>query len=801
MPLGGLARAGFTLPPATSTSCHRHLGLPRRKKLKRAARLVSAPRFFPGRGRLLAAPRSEGTFYRSKVLAALAWWQDPLQSTPSQVLRWVSQGVKVEFAHPMRELHLAPRLVHPADVAFVLADQEKGHSRGAYVGLAPGGAQFLSRSRVHTTGAGKQRMVHALCALNEATVKRPAPMQDVRSLPKLLRPGDYLLSADVEAAFWNVPLHASSHKFFSSHFALPASYFLEGRRTSTPLLPGGYWAWQPGVPPPPSSGGFSNSSPSSPLAPSSQHPPSNPPLLRPHPPLHLRSPAPLTQATSDRSEPALTGLGAGSWVQIVEFSHAVLPFGWTSSPRIWEAVCRVLAAALRRAGIRVLIYVDDFLLALRTRKEACDARPIIEAAFLASGLTRAPGKGQWEPSQVLDDHLGFRISTSGMGLLQVPERRCRVLRALARDLLRTAASSLRQVCSDALRVFTGTAISCMIAIPQARLRLRSLHDAQEEWRPRSVLRRAQLRDLRWWAEMSMDSPANGALLWPPPASVSMWTDASGRTGFGSVLEVPHQARRTHGAFWRAEDIPIPICVKELKAVKFGLIEHADVLAGKTVRLFQDNQAVVGAMRAFSSSSPAMMVELREIWRLLDQHAIRFTIEYIRSELNPADAPSRLSSPALWSFSPRLQVQLLSRVRWHCRRPVSLDPFACRQSAVVARYATPLFDARALAMDGLLLDWSQDCVWLVPPWDLLPAVIHKLETAGCQGGLLVVPTWPLQSWWAAFQSLPGIHFQLPPPRFCVQPHHFGRARVEPFANHAVKLRAVLLRSFSGAELAG
>ncbi len=48
----------------------------------------------------------------------------------------------------------------------------------------------------------------------------------------------------------------------------------------------------------------------------------------------------------------------------MEFSHAALPFGWTSSPRIWESVCRVLAAALRRAGIRVLIYVDDFLLAL-----------------------------------------------------------------------------------------------------------------------------------------------------------------------------------------------------------------------------------------------------------------------------------------------------------------------------------------------------------------------------------------------------------------------------------------------------
>jgi hypothetical protein len=35
----------------------------------------------------------------------------------------------------------------------------------------------------------------------------------------------------------------------------------------------------------------------------------------------------------------------------------------------------------------------------------------------------------------------------------------------------------------------------MQAIPQARLRLRSLFNAQEQWRPVSVLKRAQVRDL------------------------------------------------------------------------------------------------------------------------------------------------------------------------------------------------------------------------------------------------------------------------------------------------------------------
>jgi hypothetical protein len=185
-------------------------------------------------------------------------------------------------------------------------------------------------------------------------------------------------------------------------------------------------------------------------------------------------------------------------------------------------------------------------------------------------------------------------------------------RPLARSCLVVSSSLLGQT---PCHVFTGTSVSCIPAIPQARLRLHSLFDCQEEYRPRSTLHRAQLRDLVWWTELTFDSLSNGALSWPPVASVSMWTDASCCTGFCNVLEVPAQSRRTHGSFWRKEDIPLPICVKEIKAVKFGLIEHADVLQGRTVRLFQDNQAVVGAMRAFSSSSPAMMVEVREIWSL------------------------------------------------------------------------------------------------------------------------------------------------------------------------------------------
>ena len=78
----------------------------------------------------------------------------------------------------------------------------------------------------------------------------------------------------------------------------------------------------------------------------------------------------------------------------------------------------------------------------------------------------------------------------------------------------------------------------------------------------------------------------------------MYTDASGRTGFSSVLDVPLEARRVHGSFWSSEEMQQIICIKELQAVKLGLIEHTTTLQGHTVLLYQDNMAVVGCLETW-----------------------------------------------------------------------------------------------------------------------------------------------------------------------------------------------------------
>ena len=165
-------------------------------------------------------PRVSGLFYSTKLQVSLDWWKQPQNFASKKVLRWIEHGVKVEFQKGLtfEAKPSAPKFVDPQDVDFAIQDLLKVRRIGSYQDLAPGGEHFLSRSRVHTPpGKGKQRIVHALCSLNEATVKRQTTYEDLRMLKSVIRPQDFILSLDVESVYFHVHIHPQHRKFFSSH--------------------------------------------------------------------------------------------------------------------------------------------------------------------------------------------------------------------------------------------------------------------------------------------------------------------------------------------------------------------------------------------------------------------------------------------------------------------------------------------------------------------------------------------------------------------------------------------------------
>ena len=159
-----------------------------------------------------------------------------------------------------------------------------------------------------------------------------------------------------------------------------------------------------------------------------------------------------------------------------------------------------------------------------------------------------------------------------------------------------------------------------------------------------------------------------------------------------------------------------------------------------------------------------------------------------TEINLADAPSRQRGLDMWSLQQSTQQETLYLVEVTLGTQVCTDPFACRQSTVAPRFATPLHCRHRAGFNDLLLDWSPVfTLWLNPPCHLLPHVLEKVRVSRSRG-ILIYPYWPRQPWFQGVYQLSTTHYILPPPHLCVRPHHPGI--VEPFVNREVELWAMV-----------
>ena len=224
------------------------------------------------------------------------------------------------------------------------------------------------------------------------------------------------------------------------------------------------------------------------------------------------------------------------------------------------------------------------------------------------------------------------------------------------------------------------------ACDQARLRLRSLHDVTvtQLWLPVSVLDRAALSNLQWWAAFTVSSKSNSLPLWPLPITRAIYTDTSSELGYGAVSSASRTGRRNFGGWWQDEERESHwhITMKELVAVRKGILPFADDLCGRSVRLWEDNQAVVHIICNHTSKSPLLMAELCLLLELLDDLDTRLVLRYINSELNIADEFSCLANRDAWCLKPHVHRMLAQRALTILHLPrFSLDAFACHQSTI------------------------------------------------------------------------------------------------------------------------
>ena len=417
------------------------------------------------------------------------------------------------------------------------------------------------------------------------------------------------------------------------------------------------------------------------------------------------------------------------------FAFLVLPFGLSPAPWIFTRVLKPVKKALRRLGIWITSFLDDFLIVGRSQQECLEHARISIGLLQRLGFRINWGKSVLVPQQRLE-YLGVVLDLEKMTFSLPREKVERVLSLV----LSSEAPFLKRFELESLVGFLNFATAFL---PLGKLWMKPLlawvnsHSTPLNRQERIPTDEALREALLPWADRAFLESSVPMQLGCP--SLVLMTDAS-RWGWGGVL-APHQVC---GA-WDSAQRALSMNWLELKAVHLSLLHFLPLLKGRCISLRADNTTALACIkRQGSLRSPELWSLSREILTLAWNSNIVLVPRHLRGVLNVlADKASRDSPVSTeWSLD---QVSFDSLCEAHGTPQVDL--MATWENHKLRTCISPCPDPNACGLDAFSSSWDRwDAIYLFPPFQLLQEVVRRLGAFGGKG-FLIAPLWPSALWFS------------------------------------------------------
>lgn len=435
------------------------------------------------------------------------------------------------------------------------------------------------------------------------------------------------------------------------------------------------------------------------------------------------------------------------------YQFKVLPFGLSTSPRVFTRIVKIVAEYLRPRGYTLFIYLDDFLVIGQSRealqKDLADVRELlVRLGFIINDKKSRPTPTQ--RVQFLGAVIDFKVGR----VYPLPERIVSVQECA--EVVRT---NLVVEAGQFLRLL-GLMSSLVDVVPwcRAHMRVLQLHLATH-YRPwvHPLTRRIPVppslhKALKWWEDP--DHLRVGVPFPHPPPNVVITTDAS-KFGWGA-----HLLDIQVSGVWSRSQRRCHINLLELWAVFLALRRFRRQVIGQSVLVRSDNISVVTYLnRQGGTHSPSLCKQVVFLLAWCETRSIFLKGVHVPGVENVlADALSRGMTPSKsqqrirgssvdWHLQPRICLDLFKRLG----RPL-IDLFASKRNHQLPTYYTWELDGASLGKDALEQDWSGMYAYAFPPIALIPRVLLKLSrTTKCRV-LLIAPFWPRQLWFSQLLDL-------------------------------------------------
>lgn len=415
----------------------------------------------------------------------------------------------------------------------------------------------------------------------------------------------------------------------------------------------------------------------------------------------------------------------------------VLGFGLTHAPLAFTKLLRPVVAHLRRLGLRVNLYLDDWLILVRKGQDPHAALLRVLSTLHELGLHVNFAKSMLTPSQSVI-YLGMEISTRGRPQFRVPQEKLHKIRHEISRLLRAATVTCRSLARVA-----GLCVSVLRAVLPGRMFLRNVHRqialAHGDYNAILRLSPGSRSDLEWWINALRQW--NGSLAVPLPTDSVLTTDASG-TGWGATF----LDRKARGDWTPAQAVK-HTNVRELTAVLLALRSFQAHIKGRSVLLRSDNVTTVASINRLVGKSLSLNNLVHSIFTLCHENNISLRAVWIPGANNSeADELSRRPDPNDWELSP-LAFFMID----HKFGPHTVDRMASELNTKLPRFNSRLHDPAAEAVNCFAQDWAGETNYVAPPIALIPAVLQHVIKCHAVA-TIIAPIWPSAWWWGLLSRL-------------------------------------------------
>lgn len=437
--------------------------------------------------------------------------------------------------------------------------------------------------------------------------------------------------------------------------------------------------------------------------------------------------------------------------QGVVYEYTVLPFGLSLSPRAFVKCTEAAVAPLRKKGLRLATYIDDWLLAAQCPQQIQAHTRLLLSHLASLGFTVNWDKSVLVPSQSVE-FIGLHLN-SVTCKARLSADRIKAISACLATFRRGALLHYR----TCLRLL-GLMASALVVVPLGRLHMRPF----QRWvaalclnpsrhRHRRVLVTAEcVRALRPWRCDTFLTV--GVAMGTVTARKVITTDAS-LWGWGAT----HEGKTVRG-IWSSQMRLCHINYLELQAVWLALQHFLPLIRGQHVLVRTDNTTVVayvnkqGGLRSHQLHTLAHRLI---VWAC--SHLLSLRATHIPGVLNRgADLLSR-GSPRYRDW--KLNSGVVSQI-WNNYGEAEVDLFASREDAQCHLYYSLTDQSAPLGLDALAHEWPRVLLYAFPPLELITLTLSRVREKK-HSLILVAPYWPAMHWMAEiFQLLCGRPWPLP-----------------------------------------